>query len=85
MLLVEAGEALSAVLLRLSFMPHQAAQALDAIGRTLHRMRVSRQNLLEWRSNSEVTASGVRSRSDYLRRMAAAPAVAVAALLLVAL
>ena len=84
-LLAEAGEALSAMLLRLSFMPHQAALALDAIGRTLHRMRVSRRNLLEWRSNSEVAASGVGGRYDYLRQMAAAPAVAVAALLLVAL
>ncbi|SNR26300.1 protein ndvB [Paracoccus sediminis] len=84
-LLAEAGEALSAILLRLCFMPHQAALALDAIGRTLHRMRVSRRHLLEWRSNSEVAAGGTTSRADYLRQMAAAPAVAVVALLLVAL
>lgn len=81
----EAVDVLSAVLLRLSFMPHQAALALDAIGRTLHRMRVSRRHLLEWRSNSEVAAGGAGSRADYLRGMAAAPGVAVVALALVAL
>ncbi|WP_196053573.1 GH36-type glycosyl hydrolase domain-containing protein [Paracoccus lichenicola] len=84
-LLAEAGAFVSAVLLRLSFMPHQAALALDAIARTLHRMRVSCRHLLEWRSNSEVAAGGAGSRADYLRRMAAAPAVAAAALILVAL
>lgn len=84
-LLAEAQGYLSAVLLRLCFMPHQAALALDAIGRTLHRMRVSRRHLLEWRSNSDVAAGGAGSRTDYLRRMAVAPAIAIIALLLVAL
>ena len=84
-LLSEAGDTASAMMLRLSFMPHQAALALDAIGRTLYRMRVSRRNLLEWRSHSEVAASGPGSRADYLRQMAAGPIVAVAAVLLVAL
>ncbi|ARC39213.2 protein ndvB (plasmid) [Paracoccus yeei] len=84
-LLAEARDLLSTVLLRLSFLPHQAALALDGIARTLHRMRVSHRHLLEWRSHAEVTAEGAGSRADYLRRMAAAPAVAVAAWLLVAL
>ncbi|WP_199722334.1 hypothetical protein [Paracoccus yeei] len=46
-LLAEAGELVLAVLLRLSFLPHQAALAFDAIARTLHRMGVSHRHVLE--------------------------------------
>ncbi|MCZ0964243.1 GH36-type glycosyl hydrolase domain-containing protein [Paracoccus benzoatiresistens] len=83
-LLSEGRVLLSAAVLRLSFMPHQVALALDAIGRTLHRMWVSHQHMLEWRSSSDVAASGAGSRTGYLRHMAIAPVMGITALLLVA-
>lgn len=51
------------------FMPHMAYMALDAIGRTLWRMWVSHENLLQWTAASLTERETNRSLKKYLRHM----------------
>lgn len=44
-------------LLSLALLPYQAANALDAVVRTLYRLGISRRHLLEWRSCAHVNRS----------------------------
>ncbi|MBB1498512.1 GH36-type glycosyl hydrolase domain-containing protein [Paracoccus sp. MC1862] len=61
--------------LRLGTAAHRAAASVDAIGRALWRMFVSRRNLLEWRTARELErAAGDGVRGEY-RRMAASPVI----------
>jgi cellobiose phosphorylase len=70
-------------LLALAFLPYEAFFCLDAIVRTIGRMLITRQRLLEWNPSSDVDrALEQRGRSDLLasyHSMAIAPAIAVAA------
>lgn len=70
-------------------LPYEAYFSLDAIVRTVWRMRVTRRGLLEWRPSSEVERDlSRRGRSELatsLRAMWSAPAVGAGAALLLAL
>ncbi len=57
-------------------LPHQALVSADAIVRTLHRLFVSRRNLLEWQSASLVERSVSDMPSETWRAMRASVAVA---------
>ena len=50
----DAAVSMQQLALSLAFLPHQAWIAVDAILRTLWRLLVSRRNLLEWRTASQV-------------------------------
>jgi len=64
-------------------LPHQALVNADAIVRTLYRVVVSRNHLLEWQTASQVEQSSHGGRSIVWSRMW--PAVAVALVVLVAM
>ncbi len=52
------------------FLPHQAVVSADAIFRTLYRLSVSRRNLLEWQTASQVErALGLGSQMEVWRKM----------------
>ena len=68
------------VALRVVLMAHSAWMMGDAIVRTLYRMTVSRQNLLEWRTASEAHKSGQNDIPSYYRQMYGAPVIALAGL-----
>jgi cyclic beta-1,2-glucan synthetase len=72
------------VALKIAFIGHTAWMMGDAIVRTLHRVFVSRRNLLEWRTASQVQKSQSDGLAPYYRLMqgslvVAALAVAIAA------
>ncbi|MES2015317.1 MAG: glucoamylase family protein [Pseudomonadota bacterium] len=69
-------------LLTLAFLPYEAWFSLDAIGRALWRMLVSRRHLLEWRPSGIAEARG--GMASEWRRMCFAPALALAATALLA-
>ena len=71
--------------LTLSMLPHEAAYSLDAIGRTLWRMAVSKKALLEWQPSEDVARRSNQGTRALWRQMAAGPAVAVATFALVML
>ena len=75
----DAGVALQQATLAIAFLPHQAWISADAIGRTLWRLFVSRRNLLEWQTASQVERSASRGARAAWRTMW--PAVAVVAVL----
>ena len=69
--------------LRLVFTLDQAMIMVDAIGRTLYRLHVSKQQLLEWTTTSQAERLISKGRSDIDRRMIAGSALAVGAGVLV--
>ena len=73
------------VALAVTVLPHQAYISLDAIGRTLWRLFVSRRNLLEWQTARTVEREGPRSASAVWRMMWPGVAIVGAILLLVLL
>jgi cyclic beta-1,2-glucan synthetase len=70
------------VALRVVLMAHSAWMMGDAIIRTLYRMFVSRQNLLEWRTASQAHKTGDNSLASYYRLMYGAVVIAVAGLII---
>jgi cyclic beta-1,2-glucan synthetase len=70
------------ILLAVTFLPHQAVISADAILRTLVRLGVTRRNLLEWQTASQVErafqAVGWRAHLELWRRMWPAPLFALA-------
>jgi len=68
----------SNALLNLAFLPYEAYFSLDAILRTLWRMFVSHQNLLEWNTYSEPDHEVKAEFAAYLRLMWFAPTLALA-------
>ena len=67
----------------LVFLPHQAWISLDAIGRTVYRLLVSRRHLLEWKSASLVEAqTSDPGHSSWRTMRTSVSLVAVAALLI---
>ncbi|WP_282281446.1 glucoamylase family protein, partial [Pseudomonas sp. PS02302] len=71
-------------LLSLVWLPFEAFSSLDAIGRTLWRLTISRRHLLQWNSSREVERSSRNDLSGLYRLMWIAPLLGsvVAALLL---
>ncbi len=65
--------------LAMVFLPHQAWLSIDAIGRTLWRLLVTRRHLLEWRTASQTERGVADSRAAVWRAMWPAVALAAAA------
>ncbi|RDS79541.1 cyclic beta 1-2 glucan synthetase [Dyella monticola] len=74
-----AGQHIARALFSLSTLPHEAWYSLDAIGRTLWRMAVSRRNLLQWRTSRDVEQEGMQSVARTYRMMWINPIFAVLA------
>ena len=70
------------VALRLILMGHSAWMMADAIVRTMHRLFVSRRNLLEWRTASQAQKYGANTLASYYRMMWGAIPIAVVGLAL---
>lgn len=69
------------VALRVVLMAHLAWMMGDAIVRTIYRLAVSRKDMLEWRTASQVQRGGANSLEGYYRLMWGAVVIAVAALI----
>ncbi|WP_243427811.1 GH36-type glycosyl hydrolase domain-containing protein [Alkaliphilus hydrothermalis] len=70
-------------MLSLAFLPYQAYMMMDAILRTLHRVFISRKNLLEWVTVADSEKKLRNDASSYIRRMVAVfPVVGVTVLLI---
>jgi cellobiose phosphorylase len=72
------GRHLGQIFITFAFLPYDAFVSLDAIGRTLLRLLVTRKRLLEWRTSSD---SEITSRTDlagFYATMWIAPAAALA-------
>ncbi|HET9274505.1 MAG TPA: protein ndvB, partial [Gemmatimonadales bacterium] len=76
-----AGRHLLQAALGVSFLAHEAVTSLDAVLRTVGRLLTGRR-LLEWSSSGEVERNGSLDRARIYRTMWSAPAIAVAAGLL---
>ncbi|MDP2619785.1 MAG: glucoamylase family protein [Hyphomicrobiales bacterium] len=72
-------------LLAIIFLAYKAAVASEAVARTSWRVYVSRRRLLEWTSAAHSAAEDSQTRSGTWREMAAAPMLAVAIALILAL
>ncbi len=70
--------------LSLIFLPFEAAVCADAIVRTLIRMLWTKRKLLEWKTSSEAQRGSRFDLLHMIRRMAIAPVVALASLILIA-
>ena len=62
----------------ITFLAHQAWLMLDAIGRTLWRMTISRRRLLEWESASDATRRTRTDASSVWKRLWVSPVLALA-------
>lgn len=71
-------------LLAIIFLAYEATMAVEAIGRTLHRVIVSRRRLLEWTSAAHSATEVSRTRLGTWREMVMAPLIATAIALLLA-
>ena len=65
-------------LLEIVFMANEAIVCLDAIGRTLWRLTVSRRGMLEWVTSAHVSAAGADTRLRFWSDMAGAPLLSLA-------
>ncbi|BCH23976.1 GH36-type glycosyl hydrolase domain-containing protein [Mesorhizobium sp. L-8-3] len=65
------------VALRIVLMAHSAWMMGDAIVRTLYRLFVTRQNLLEWRTASQAQKNGANTLGNYYRLMSGSPLIAL--------
>ena len=72
------GRQLGQVFLTLAFLPYDAFISLDAIGRTLLRLLITRRGLLEWRTASEAGAAARTDLASFYGAMWIAPAIALA-------
>ena len=68
------------ILLAYVFLPYEAYVNLDAIGRTLTRVLVTRRRRLQWRTSDDSEGMVRAKLCDFYRAMWIAPAVALAAL-----
>jgi cellobiose phosphorylase len=78
------GRQLGQVLLTLAFLPYDALVSLDAIGRTLLRLLVTRRRLLEWRTSGDSERSSSKGLADFFATMWIAPTLALASAFLLA-
>jgi hypothetical protein len=72
------------ILLTFVFLPYDAFVSLDAIGRTLVRMVVTRRRLLEWQTSSDTERTARADLAGFFVTMWITPVVAVAGFLLLA-
>ncbi len=79
------GRQLGQVLLTLAVLPYDAFMSLDAIGRTLLRLLVTRKRLLEWQVSSDSEHNPRADLAGFYATMWIAPAVALTTGLLLAL
>lgn len=70
------------ILVIVSFIPYQSYLMLDAIIRTLYRVRISRKNLLQWQTAEDAEKSVTNTLNSYYRNMWISPAVAIITLFL---
>ncbi len=63
--------------LNLTLLADQAYLMLDAIGRTLWRLLISRKKLLEWRTAAQAKSGATLELSGFYRAMIAAPVLAI--------
>ncbi|CAN5666111.1 hypothetical protein BH23GEM1_BH23GEM1_00170 [soil metagenome] len=66
------------VVLAIVFLPHQAVISADAIIRTLGRLAVSKRNLLEWQTASQVERTMGGGQTEVWRKMWPVPAMSLA-------
>ena len=78
------GRQLGQIALTLAFLPYDAFVSLDAIGRTLWRVLVSRRRLLEWKTSGDSERTARAGLADFYTTMWIAPAVALATAALLA-
>jgi cyclic beta-1,2-glucan synthetase len=71
--------AVSRMALTCVFLAHQAWLMVDAIGRTLYRLAVSRRHLLDWVTAAQLTTRRLPGMLGSYRKMLSAVAIAVAA------
>ncbi|GGA40567.1 GH36-type glycosyl hydrolase domain-containing protein [Pelagibacterium lentulum] len=79
-LVQDAKLAAAQVALKLAFLPDEAWRNLDAIGRTLYRVFISRRNLLEWTTAAQAGRRARLSLLGFYIEMAGGTAVAIALL-----
>ena len=79
------GRQLGQIFLAFVFLPYDAFISLDAIGRTLLRLLVTRKRLLEWQPSSEAERTTSANRDGFYATMWIAPVVAGASGLFLAL
>ena len=72
-----AARQLSQILLSLAFLPYDAFVSLDAVGRTLLRLLVTRRRLLEWRTSGDSEGTLRSDLAGFYATMWIAPAVAL--------
>ena len=72
------GRQLGQALLTFVFLPYDAFVSLDAIGRTLVRLLVTRKRLLEWQTASDAERTARNSPGEFYATMWIAPVVALA-------
>jgi cyclic beta-1,2-glucan synthetase len=72
------GRQLGQILLTLAFLPYDAFISLDAIGRTLLRLLVTRKRLLEWRTSSDAERATRAALGNFYQTMWIVPVVALA-------
>lgn len=56
-------------IINIAFLPHKAYISLDAIIRTIYRMNISKQNLLQWTTAEEAEKNGATNLSSYIKMM----------------
>jgi len=76
--------AFSQTALLVVFLAHHAWLMLDAIGRTLYRLIVSRRRLLDWVTADQAQLSPLLDLGGFYRRMSSAVAIGIAAAVIVA-
>jgi cyclic beta-1,2-glucan synthetase len=79
----DAAVSVQQFVLAVTFLPHQAVVSADAIIRTLIRLRITKRNLLEWQTASQVERAMSRSRLEVWRRMW--PVVLIALLVVISI
>ena len=72
------GRQLGQMLLTLAFLPYDAFISLDAIGRTLMRLLVTRKRLLEWQTSSDSEGKMRADLAGFYATMRISPVVALA-------
>ena len=72
------GRQLGQIFLTLAFLPYDAFISLDAIGRTLLRLLVTRKRLLEWQTSSDSERTTRADLAGFYATMWIAPVVALA-------
>jgi cyclic beta-1,2-glucan synthetase len=73
-----AGRQVGQILLRMAALPYEALVNLDAIGRTLFRLLITRRRLLEWRTSSDAERAGPEALPVHYVIQWIAPAAALA-------